>query len=88
MSDSHSVETCPTDIIHASPERVWELLTNPARLDDWLGVLRYHLASVVDVLCLQARVDLLVQPGHQALDVCFCIATAEGTSGSDAMSGE
>jgi len=37
MADSHSFETCPTDVIHASPERVWELLTNPARLD-WLGV--------------------------------------------------
>jgi len=38
MADSECFETCPTDIIHASPERVWELLTNPARLDDWLGV--------------------------------------------------
>ena len=38
MADIDSFETCPTDIIHASPERVWELLTNPARLDDWLGV--------------------------------------------------
>ena len=37
MAGSGSFETCPTDIIHASPERVWELLTNPARLD-WLGV--------------------------------------------------
>ena len=37
MADSDSFETCPTDIIHASPERVWELLTNPAQLD-WLGV--------------------------------------------------
>lgn len=31
------VETCPTDVIRATPERVWELLTNPARLG-WLGV--------------------------------------------------
>jgi uncharacterized protein YndB with AHSA1/START domain len=37
MADRDSFETCPTDIIHTSPERVWELLTNPARLD-WLGV--------------------------------------------------
>jgi hypothetical protein len=37
MTDSDSFETCPTDIIHASPERVWELLTDPARFD-WLGV--------------------------------------------------
>ena len=37
MADSDSFETCPTDIIHASPERVWELLTNPARLG-WLRV--------------------------------------------------
>jgi uncharacterized protein YndB with AHSA1/START domain len=38
MADIDSFETCPTNIIHASPERVWELLTSPARLDDWLGV--------------------------------------------------
>ena len=38
MADIDSFETCPTDIVHASPERVWELLTVPARLDDWLGV--------------------------------------------------
>jgi uncharacterized protein YndB with AHSA1/START domain len=37
MADGDNFETCPTAIIHASPERVWELLTNPARLD-WLGV--------------------------------------------------
>jgi len=34
---SDSFETCPTDIIHASPGRVWELLADPARLG-WLGV--------------------------------------------------
>jgi hypothetical protein len=32
-----SFETCPTDVIHATPERIWELLTNPACYD-WLGV--------------------------------------------------
>jgi uncharacterized protein YndB with AHSA1/START domain len=37
MTDSGGFETCPTDVIHASPERVWELLTNPARFQ-WLGV--------------------------------------------------
>jgi len=37
MADSDSFETCPTDVVHASPERVWELLTNPARFG-WLGV--------------------------------------------------
>jgi len=37
MADSDRFETCPTDVIRASPERVWELLTNPARLS-WLGV--------------------------------------------------
>jgi len=35
--DGNSFETCPTDTIGASPERVWELLTDPARLD-WVGV--------------------------------------------------
>jgi uncharacterized protein YndB with AHSA1/START domain len=37
MAGSDSFETCPTDILHASPERVWELLTNPAQFG-WLGV--------------------------------------------------
>ena len=37
MADTDTFETCPTDIIHASPERVWELLVNPAQLG-WLGV--------------------------------------------------
>jgi hypothetical protein len=32
-----SFETCPTDVIRATPERVWELLTDPGRFD-WLGV--------------------------------------------------
>jgi hypothetical protein len=32
-----SFETCPTDIIHATREHVWELLTDPARFG-WLGV--------------------------------------------------
>jgi hypothetical protein len=32
-----SFETCPTDVIRATPERVWGLLTNPARFG-WLGV--------------------------------------------------
>ena len=30
-------ENCPTDVIRATPARVWELLTDPARFD-WLGV--------------------------------------------------
>jgi hypothetical protein len=30
-------ESCPTDVIRVTPEHVWELLTNPARLG-WLGV--------------------------------------------------
>lgn len=38
MADSDSFETCPTDIVHAPSKRVWELLTDPARLDDWVGV--------------------------------------------------
>ena len=38
MADSVSFETCPTTVVEASPERVWELLTDPARLDEWVGV--------------------------------------------------
>ena len=30
-------ETCPTDVVHATPERVWELLTDPTQYG-WLGV--------------------------------------------------
>jgi uncharacterized protein YndB with AHSA1/START domain len=37
MADSDSLNTCPTDVVHASRAKVWELLTNPARLD-WVGV--------------------------------------------------
>jgi uncharacterized protein YndB with AHSA1/START domain len=37
MAASDSFQTCPTEVIHASPERVWELLVNPDRLG-WLGV--------------------------------------------------
>jgi uncharacterized protein YndB with AHSA1/START domain len=37
MADNDGFETCPTDIIHAAPEQVWELLTDPARFG-WLGV--------------------------------------------------
>lgn len=35
--DTDRVEACPTDVIHAPPERVWELLTNPAPFG-WVGV--------------------------------------------------
>jgi uncharacterized protein YndB with AHSA1/START domain len=31
------VEVCPTDLIGASAEHIWPLLTDPARLD-WVGV--------------------------------------------------
>jgi len=26
---------CPTDIVHASPDRIWELLTSPPELARW-----------------------------------------------------
>jgi uncharacterized protein YndB with AHSA1/START domain len=38
MADSVSFETCPTTVVEASQERVWELLTDPARLAEWVGV--------------------------------------------------
>lgn len=34
---NESFETCPTDVIRATPDRVWELLINPARFG-WVGV--------------------------------------------------
>jgi len=30
-----SIVTCPTEIVAAPPERVWELLTRPAQLAGW-----------------------------------------------------
>ncbi len=30
-----SIVTCPTEIVDAPPERVWELLTRPAQLARW-----------------------------------------------------
>jgi len=30
-----SIVTCPTDVVAAPPERVWELLTRPAQLARW-----------------------------------------------------
>jgi Polyketide cyclase / dehydrase and lipid transport len=35
--EDESFETCPTDVVRATSERVWDLLTDPARFD-WLGV--------------------------------------------------
>jgi len=32
-----SIVTCPTEIVAAPPERVWELLTRPAQLARWSG---------------------------------------------------
>jgi uncharacterized protein YndB with AHSA1/START domain len=32
-----SVVTCPTDVVAAPPERIWEQLTQPARLALWSG---------------------------------------------------
>jgi len=37
MAESDSFETCPTAVIDASPDRVWNLLTNPVQLG-WLGL--------------------------------------------------
>lgn len=32
-----SISTCPTDVIAASPDRIWRLLTQPAELAAWSG---------------------------------------------------
>ena len=63
LADSGSFETCPTDIIHASPERVWELLTNPARLG-WLGV--KVIQSPARTLAAGDRLVLGPAPGLRA----------------------
>ena len=28
---------CPTDVVHASPERVWDLIATPGELARWTG---------------------------------------------------
>ena len=33
-----AIQTCPTAIVQAPPERVWRLLTNPTDLTRWSGV--------------------------------------------------
>ena len=33
-----SITTCPTDIVAAPPERIWELLTQPDLLAHWSGL--------------------------------------------------
>lgn len=32
-----TIRTCPTDVVQASAERVWELLTIPRKFADWSG---------------------------------------------------
>ena len=32
------IQTCPTDVVDASAERIWTLLTEPPLLADWMGV--------------------------------------------------
>jgi hypothetical protein len=29
------VQTCPTDVVHATPARVWELISSPASICSW-----------------------------------------------------
>jgi uncharacterized protein YndB with AHSA1/START domain len=29
------IQVCPTDIVQASPDRIWDLLTNPRELAGW-----------------------------------------------------
>jgi uncharacterized protein YndB with AHSA1/START domain len=29
------IHVCPTDIVKASPDRIWDLLANPRELADW-----------------------------------------------------
>jgi len=32
-----AIQTCPTDIVAAPPERIWKLLTDPRELAAWTG---------------------------------------------------
>lgn len=57
---AESFETCPTDVIRATPERVWELLTNPARFG-WLGV--KVIESPARALAVGDRLRLGPAPG-------------------------
>ena len=31
-----SYQTCPTDVIEAAPDKIWQLLIEPGRLADWV----------------------------------------------------
>ena len=31
------IQVCPTNIVQASPDRIWDLLTNPRELARWSG---------------------------------------------------
>ena len=32
------IHTCPTDVLHATPSRVWDALTMPREMEKWMGV--------------------------------------------------
>ena len=56
------MQACPTDVVNAPPERVWELLTNPAQYESWAD------AKPIDTLARSVavgdRVILRTGPGR------------------------
>ena len=59
-------EACPTYVIRATPARVWELLTDPARFD-WVGVkvIEAPARSLPDVLEAHRRGPSHEPRGHR-----------------------
>lgn len=59
------MEVCPTDVVLASAERIWHLLTNPRKLAQWTG-----LKLVEGPACSMSAGDHLVL-GFGALRITF-----------------
>lgn len=69
-----TMEVCPSEIVHAPPERIWRLLTEPHELTQWSGTKLVegplHPLSVGDRLVLRSCIMRLsfqvrdAQPFH------------------------
>jgi uncharacterized protein YndB with AHSA1/START domain len=65
------IQTCPTDVIAAPVERVWDLLTQPARLAAWSGTVLnqgLHRALATGDRVTLTRFGLRVQVEVRAIE--------------------
>src|SRR5262249_29171838 len=76
----HEMEVCPTEVVLAPAERIWDLLTDPGELEQWTGtkVVRGpmkplgtgdHLVLRTGVLCITFDVLDTQPPRLLTLDV-------------------